>query len=839
VKETLSTPEADEFGSRLAVRPLAGRACDGQLGASSGAELPLSPEEGTAAAERFSTIGARHIETLRTASQLVDKIKAAWRDKLEPPDALKAFAQHPELACNKSLAVDLAAEEYRRRTQAGEELDCNQYSLRFPNFRSSIVRGVVAVRAAGDGALDLDLSTSRWPHPGAELLGFQLIDELGRGSFSRVFLAHQPALDRLVAVKFSQFAQSEARTHGKLSHPNVVPIHSVQQSPELGLSAICMEYLGSATLADVLDLLNAPGPKHKLDAPASAYAPPYALAGASSLSTRPIEQAARSPFIPGSTATPPSPSPRPNRKQPQRASVIIEAVRRAAFEGFAPQAEEPIDPVLQRGTFIEGVLHLIIQLADALAYTHSRQVLHLDLKPSNVLLTRSGRPLLTDFNLSYDPAAPSGRHGGTLPYMSPEQLREVLDESEAPLDGRSDIFSLGVVLYELVTGEMPFVPARWNLVPEVVARHLLDLQRQGPKMLCGMEGDGSGSQAGDVSPSAHVVAALAPIILRCLAFDREDRFQSALDLAVALRALTHEHKEALRRARRRKFVWGAVAAATLAGGVSVATFLAGRESFGRRQYLAGREHARAGDYRAALQCYERGLESEPSDWDLRYARALALAKLKQFDAALQAFHELRGDQQAIGKILACMGYCFSELGRHRESLERSWEAHLAGVSTPALWNNMGFNFLRLVRNVEAHAKFTQAIFEDPKCSTAYLGRAVVAIRRAQAENQPSPAWEGMNDAETALQLGQTAGSAFQIAASLAGILSSADPRMSDHAMELAAAAIDRGMPPWLLTVDPVFATLTNHPRFSELAARPRTATQLYRAQVFLDPIHSE
>src|SRR5262249_39843693 len=94
---------------------------------------------------------------------------------------------------------------------------------------------------------------------------------------------------------------------------------------------------------------------------------------------------------------------------------------------------------------------------------HQRGILHRDLKPANVLLADDGTPLLLDFNLAEDaresPAGRNPQQGGTLPYMAPEQIDAFLG-APAALDGRADVYSLGCVLFELLTGRPPWpVPA--------------------------------------------------------------------------------------------------------------------------------------------------------------------------------------------------------------------------------------------------------------------------------------------------------------------------------------------------------------------------------------------
>jgi serine/threonine protein kinase len=121
-------------------------------------------------------------------------------------------------------------------------------------------------------------------------------------------------------------------------------------------------------------------------------------------------------------------------------------------------------------------LALFQRLCDAINYAHQRGVVHLDIKPANVLVDQEGRPKVLDFGLAriMDPDATmatnvtdAGKLQGTLPYMSPEQLRG----DPASIDSRSDVYSLGVILYELLTGRLPHevtsplaAGALWELV---------------------------------------------------------------------------------------------------------------------------------------------------------------------------------------------------------------------------------------------------------------------------------------------------------------------------------------------------------------------------------------
>ncbi len=131
---------------------------------------------------------------------------------------------------------------------------------------------------------------------------------------------------------------------------------------------------------------------------------------------------------------------------------------------------EPLSDSLsrQRPTSREAAM-LVGEVAEALAYAHSKCVIHRDIKPSNLIIDRNGRPHLTDFGLARDLDEQScltrtGDVFGTPAYMSPEQARG----ERTAVDERSDVYSLGVVLYELLTGEVPFLGSSRTLLLQLL-----------------------------------------------------------------------------------------------------------------------------------------------------------------------------------------------------------------------------------------------------------------------------------------------------------------------------------------------------------------------------------
>jgi Tol biopolymer transport system component len=200
------------------------------------------------------------------------------------------------------------------------------------------------------------------------------------------------------------------------------------------------------------------------------------------------------------------------------------------------------------------------QIARGLGAAHAIGIVHRDLKPENVFLVRGGVVKILDFGLAKLPDVPgtvlAGAAGcltepgvvvGTLGYMSPEQVRA------EPADHRSDIFGLGVILYEMLAGKRPFAGATWvDETNGILHQEAPDL----PPDLAGIPDP----------------AALNGILRRCLAKQAEDRFESARDLAFALESMQdHASPKPPRNPVRRAFL-GTVAAAVLAIGALLAVY---------------------------------------------------------------------------------------------------------------------------------------------------------------------------------------------------------------------------------------------------------------------------
>src|SRR5262249_9503663 len=172
------------------------------------------------------------------------------------------------------------------------------------------------------------------------------------------------------------------------------------------------------------------------------------------------------------------------------------------FVGTAPGARESLVPdvdqhqpsrqFLHTASAVEAAVWIVARLAEGLDHAHSRGLLHRDLKPANILLAADGTPMLLDFNLAAErqPDSAEGEIrramvGGTIPYMAPEHLDAFNPRgTTAPeaVDERADIYALGLILFELLSGEHPFPsPPSGTPVLETI-QFLTEARRRSPSI---------------------------------------------------------------------------------------------------------------------------------------------------------------------------------------------------------------------------------------------------------------------------------------------------------------------------------------------------------------------
>jgi serine/threonine protein kinase/tetratricopeptide (TPR) repeat protein len=373
------------------------------------------------------------------------------------PRALEAYrGAFPELFDSEERLRAVAFEEYRLRLQAGEDAPAAEYRVRL---------GVDLPEGPAAGAGRIGRAAAPWPEVGETFLGFQLTAELGRGAFGRVFLARQQKLaGRPVALKVAPDVRGESRALARLQHTNVVPIYSVHHDG--AFQAVCMPFLGATTLADVL-----------------------------------VELALRG-------------------SPPESGAWLTQRIPARGEPGLV---RAPALVRLKSLGYVAAALSIGLRLADALAHAHERGILHRDLKPANVLIADDGEPMLLDFNLAAD-ADPLARPasalvGGTVPYLAPEAL-DALRGGTSPVDARSDLYSLGALVYHLIAGKPPFPVRRGRPVDELVPVLLADRLGGPPRLR---------------SLNPAVTPAVEAIVGRCLAAQPARRYQSARELEDDLR----------------------------------------------------------------------------------------------------------------------------------------------------------------------------------------------------------------------------------------------------------------------------------------------------------------
>ncbi|MBN2293285.1 MAG: serine/threonine protein kinase, partial [Pirellulales bacterium] len=393
------------------------------------------------------------------AADLAQRMRLGQTARLE--DYLGRF---PELATADDFSCELIVAEYDARRNHGESPGLEEYAQRFPG-QISRLRSELSTHAYISGTED-ESSVSLELDPGTVLDDFEIECLLGVGSYARVYLARQLSLDRWVVLKVSRASGEEGKTLAQLDHPHIASVFSEQTIS--GRRLLAMRYVPGKTMADWM--------VHRMEINIHAWRGKDLLDWLE-------EQIAG---LPGGKDV-------------------------GGREEFAELR------------FVPAMCRMVLGLARALQHSHEQGVMHRDIKPANILIDSTGRALLMDFNVAERRTNGSNSIetsvGGTLAYMAPEHLAALQPDvsgSVAEIDRRSDIYSLGVVFYELLAGRHPW--PHDETIPSLSAtiRQLTAMRLQGapqlPRRLPG------------VSPG------LRSIVEKCLAPLAEDRYQSAAQL---------------------------------------------------------------------------------------------------------------------------------------------------------------------------------------------------------------------------------------------------------------------------------------------------------------------
>lgn len=700
--------------------------------------------------------------------------------------------------------LDQAYQDYCTRCDAGEQVDPDDYCAQYPGFQSSLGRLLQAHRYLENNLALTGAEEVHWPEVGDTFLDYQLVMQLGQGAFARVFLAMELKLgNRLVALKIAEGgAATEADILGRSSHPNIVPVYSTGRDRATGLTVVCMPYVGSATLHDVLDRLKA------------------------------------------------------GNKMPARARVILEASRDLRHP-VDPSAQPSVPPrILERGTYLDGVRWLGVQLADALAYLHERHICHLDLKPSNVLLSPAGAPMLLDFNLSSDALQDHVPQGGTIPYMSPEQLEAVVGAASTAPRAASDLFSLGVILYELVTGSHPFGPIPIKASTRELGLSLLERQRAGFVPVRRRNPD--------------VDAALARLIESCISCDIGRRPDSARSLAATLRrSLTPTAQVGRWIGGNPKKTLTVMFACLAIAGTAVA-LAAVRPPFGERNYAAGILAFQKGNHEEAINRFDAAIDADPESATAAaayFARGRVYQQWGRIDATkyyLAARDFDRAEKLAPdGRNLAAIGYCETCIpGGSGAAIEHYKRAQKVGFANAELYNNLGFCYMNTGKPKEARKCLDQAIELKPGLQAAYYNRALIQMMDAKnqsallkhptasaafspdeqkkmADDLAAALRLGLADFQKAVELGPQSGELSFDAACFYATASVGDSGWKEHALQLLTKAVkEQQFNPKRLATEPLLEDLRTEKRFQVLTTHPAPNQPMQRAIRVVDPTSS-
>jgi serine/threonine-protein kinase len=425
---------------------------------------------------------------------LVELVHSELEHRLRAGEAASAedyLARYPELALREDIVAELVAAEFRHRHRHDPNHETDEYRQRFPDQASLIDRLMHEVVANTTTATPHEQNShslgdehSLPPSPTPALAEYELLEVLGKGGMGAVYRSRDPGLGRDLALKVlrpelqgnrevEERFEQEARITGSLQHPGIVAVHALGRLPD-GRLYFTMKIVRGRTLAEMLNV----GPA----------------------SSRPTE---------------------------------------AEAAGWKPAPQE--------------LLAIFEKVCQTLAYAHSKRVIHRDLKPGNIMVGAFGEVQVMDWGLAkalpHDPVQPeqattvpasavvtgrdadapmlshAGNVMGTASYMAPEQAGGAVEQ----LDERCDVFGLGAVLCEMLTGQPPYTGPTPPVVLDRAKRAEL-----GPAITrlesCGAD------------------AELVALAKRCLAVELANRPDNASEVARAVSAYMAGVQQRLRQA---------------------------------------------------------------------------------------------------------------------------------------------------------------------------------------------------------------------------------------------------------------------------------------------------
>jgi WD40 repeat protein/serine/threonine protein kinase len=440
------------------------------------------------------------------------------------------------------------ADEFVEAFRQGQCPSVEEFARRYPAHADAIrdlLPALVLVekaKAAADTPSQQDQAKAAAAAAPLRQLGdYQILREVGRGGMGVVYEAQQLSLGRHVAIKvlpahalldprqLGRF-QREARSAARLHHTNIVPVFGVGEQD--GLPYYVMQFipgLGLDTVLDELRRLRLPGGK---PAPTRGDAPGCPTQGTPDVAAVAVARGlfsgdftvsgGRLPLAGSETQGADSPrSPGADARRPPDGSAAI----------YLPGQTEASTLSDSGGQYWQSVARVGMQVADALAHAASQGILHRDIKPSNLLLDDTGNVWVTDFGLAKaddgDNLTHTGDIVGTMRYLAPERFN-------GQGDLRSDVYSLGLTLYELLTLRPAFDEADRNkLVKQVMHDEPVRPRKLNPK----------------------VPRDLETVVLKSIARDPAHRYQTPAEMAEDLKRFVEDRPVQARRVSEAEKLW--------------------------------------------------------------------------------------------------------------------------------------------------------------------------------------------------------------------------------------------------------------------------------------------
>jgi serine/threonine protein kinase/WD40 repeat protein len=458
----------------------------------------------------------------------------------------------------------LIADEFVAAFRQGKRPSIEEFVRRYPAHADEIRNMLPALvlmekaKIADDSSCQRHHATAAATPPLSQLGDYQILREVGRGGMGVVYEARQLSLGRHVAIKvlpshalldprrLGRF-QREARSAAKLHHTNIVPVFGVGEQD--GVHYYVMQFIKGLGLDVVLNEMRRLRQRRGKPAPTQGDAPDHptyiirdisALAMARSLLTGEFH-------LPGGTdlksvlpkpvgdftTAPGEPSAKKDeggrmKNEPESdsdSSFILHPSSFSSSATFHWPGQTEASTLSESGRqYWQSVARVGMQVADALAYAASQGVLHRDIKPSNLLLDDTGNVWVTDFGLAKiagdsDDLTHTGDIVGTLRYMAPERFN-------GKVDLRSDVYSLGLTLYEMLALRPAFDEADRNrLVKQVIHDDPVRPRKVDP----GVPRD------------------LETVVLKAIARNPTHRYQTPAEMAEDLRRFVEDHPVRARR----------------------------------------------------------------------------------------------------------------------------------------------------------------------------------------------------------------------------------------------------------------------------------------------------